>query len=231
MIINNLKNILWISVLSAVLLSGISCDSILPDEFDDSKKYNPSQSDVQACTILSTSTVDSLGNLTTFFQPFQIRSLTDIVDTASVSGLTENQIILSRFNQMADSVSSLSLDAPLLVTYPTTLNDEQRFAYAKITSQQSRDVSIYVSLVYTSSNIDEFIGIQLIRSDTSVVSFSEDMVGETISECSQVINTRIVSTIRARYKLHLDQNVVYLVRFFINNPATIGPFKLLIMSI
>lgn len=224
------KNTFWVMFLSAALLfASISCDSILPDEFDEDKSYSLPEIDGRACNILSKEITDSTGAFIPFSaQLINTKTIASLVDSATSADLTENQIIVSRFNELAGNLESLIRDSLLAISYP--VNQTTSYVILTVSPGEAKDIYLYTSFVFTQSNINESVDIQFIKNDSSLVSFNDDMPTEVVSECSQVVSTKTVPTIKTRKKIHLEEGI-YFVRFNVSSPALVGFLKLVIFSI
>jgi len=241
---HNLKNILLkLSLTIFLLVVFIGCDSFLPDEFDGDKKFNSPDIDTRASNILVQDTSIHIINS---------RPLINIVDSLTVvkleqDSITEDQVILSQFNALVDSLQNTNLlrDSLMFVRFINigangtfsvdTTASSIAYAVLDVTPGQPKDFYLYTSLVYTGTNINEYIGVQLIKADGSAVSSSNDMVMETVTSGTQSIpiagGTQLVPTIKARYHIQVDEGT-YLVRFTKSNVSGFGQFfKILILSI
>jgi hypothetical protein len=202
-----------------IVMIGIGCDSILPEDFK-KKDFTIAEIDGRACTALS-------GTVGTEIIP---RTLASFVDSATLANSTENQIILSHFSVLADSVPQLVQETLMIVDSTGMKNT---YAVLTIPQGQAKDLYIYTSLFYTAENVNEYVTIRLLKSDTSEVAFSNDMTGETVSGGTQTIivqsQERIVPTIRSRDMVHVEPGT-YLVRLAMTNPQTTGKYKIIILS-
>jgi hypothetical protein len=227
--------LLRLSLISVLLMiAALACDSLVPSEFED-QKYTAPDIDSRACTRLSRNLIDSTGQVIDPSASYLVtsRALESLVDSATRATSTDNQIILARFNVLADSLRpTLLRDTLTLVQYPA--DEAVTYAVLDVSSGQSKDIYIYTSLHYNETNFGEYVAIELVRSDTSLVSSSDDMHPETVSSCTQSVSVaggvRVIPTIRARYKIHVEEGV-YLVRFVISRPEAVGSFKIVISSI
>jgi hypothetical protein len=207
-----------------VVVIGIGCDSILPEDFK-KKDYTIAEIDGRACTILlSDTTGKGIASLA-------LASLdTTIVDSATLANSTENQIILAKFSLLIDTLPQLVQESLIVVD---STGQKNSYAVLTIPQGQAKDLYIYTSLFYTAENVNEYVTIRLLKSDTSEVAFSNDMAGEVVSGGTQTImvesQERIVPIIRSRDKVHVEAGV-YLVRLTMSNPQTIGTYKITILS-
>ena len=205
-----------------VVVIGAGCDSILPEDFKE-KDYGIAEIDGRACTSFS----DTIG---TGIVSRSLASFKSMVDSATLANSTENQIILAKFSELADSLPPLVRDA-LMIVEPT--NQKNSYAVLRVLPGESKDLYIYTSLFFTADNINEYVTIRLLKSDTTEVGFSNDMAGEVVSGGTQTVvvqsEERIVPTIRSRDKVHVEEGV-YLVRLSLSTPATIGKYKIIILS-
>ena len=233
----NIISFLSLFLFSTLLLGGFGCDALLPDKFEE-EKYNSPAIDAQASSILSQ---DTTGNI------ISARRMLDIVDSITrerllADSITEDQVIIAQYDALIDSLNNVplirdSLQFVQFLNRDLTQDTIGSVAYAllNVSAGQSKDFYLYTSLIYTQSNINEYISVRLIKRDASAVTFSEDMIMETISSSSQLVpvagGTLLVPTIKARYRIHADEGV-YLVRFTKSNVLAFGRFaKILILSI
>lgn len=218
-----------------VSFTALSCDSLLPDDFDKDKKYNVQEIDDSACSLLSKVITDSTGEIQSSVYIISSKTISSIVDSATQAALaegsiTENQVISSDYDALADSLENYNpfiRDSLMLIEYP--VSQEVAYAVFNVSAVESKDIYIYTSLQFKQNNINENVSVRLIKRDTLTVSYSDDMDTETISACSQSVGTKVVPTIKARYKLRVDEGT-YLVKFKISNPASVGAFKIIILS-
>ena len=217
----------------------IGCDSLTPDEFK-AKNFNAPQVDVTAGSLMGQDTINDAQGNTISYQYYPITTTRFIVDTPVTwtyansdtltgSKTTDNQIIYSKFDSVANSLRSLPSDSLILLRYPANKN----ISYAVLRSSSSKDIHIYTGLQYywtnSASNINDYITIDIIKSDTTLVSTST-LIPPEVAYCSLeniLVNgaTTTIPLINARYTAHLDQGV-YLIRFTLSNPVTISnPLK------
>ena len=223
-----LKNInIWSSALVGLfLLLAMGCDSLLPEKLQE-KTYDSPELDLQACYLLSAP--DSLyDSLATEVSARTLLSCLAGADTAW-SHSTDNEIIFATFTRLADSLKVLPGGKLLLVRYPAS----QDTVYATLNVASGQDLTLFTSLKYyyddetVTTNINEYISIEILRQDTTLVKSSNDLQGETLSGCSAEIviaqYVRVVPVIRARYKVNVTEGA-YIVRFILSNPVTIASF-------
>jgi hypothetical protein len=256
-------------LVSTLLFSGIGCDSVMPDEFKD-KNFNAADIDIRAGNLLVGDTLNDSQGLTYSYQSGPLDSSGTPIHPGGGSAVTyrtklpitwsiitsqtlarfatatdtiDNQIIYSKFDNVTNALPLLHTDSLIIVNYPA--NQSVSYAVLNISSGQSKDVYVYTSLLYYSTgsvtNINDYVSVDLIKRDTSLVSSSSAMPTES-AFCSyeKIMYSsapRIVSTIRARYKVHLDQGSVYLVRFTLSSITISNPlsrianqFKVAILS-
>jgi len=219
----NRKNIcaaiLLLLLSSAAGVIGVGCDSVLPAEFK-SKEYAISPVDARAVALLTDSTQKVI----------QSRSLSSLtfVDTTSLATQSENQVVLANYATMIDSLQTLVSDTLLWVKYMP--NRTINYALLKILPGQPKNLNIYTSLFYYSdgatNNFNEYVTVSIVRSDTSVIRLADDMAGETISGSTGTVtvagSNRIVPIIKGRFKVQLDQEGTYLVRFTLSSASAIS---------
>jgi hypothetical protein len=259
-----------VTLMSTLLFSGIGCDSVLPDEFQE-KTFTAAEIDIRAGNLLAQDTLNDSQGLTYSYQigpldssgtpihpgggsavtynnlpvTWSVISSQTLAGYATGTDTADNQIIHSKFNSLAGSLPSLHQDSLIIVNYPAGQNIS--YAVLNISSGQAKDVYIYTSLLYyhnssnNGTNINDYVSVDLVKSDTSIVSSSSAMPSES-AFCSyeKILYSsapRVVSVIRARYKVHLDQGGVYVVRFTLSSPTISNPlsgianqFKIAILS-
>jgi len=231
---NTFASFLKLFLAGVMFFAGLGCNSILPDEFK-AKNFNAADVDVLAGNLLTRDTINDAQGNTISYQYYPITSTRFITlpvtwtyaksDTLTGNTTTDNQIIYSKFDSVANALKSLPSDSLILVKYPTN----KSISYAVLQASSSKDIHIYTSLQYywtaAASNINEYITIDIIKSDTTLVSAST-VIPPEVAYCSlENILANGASTtipiINARYTAHLDQGV-YLIRFTLNNPVTIS---------
>jgi hypothetical protein len=162
---------------------------------------------------------------------YEVNALTlqSLVDTNWIDS-SDNQIILSKFDELSDTLSSLVSDTLMFIRYP----EGENISYAVLKVSPAKNIALYTSLKYyyddssRTTNINEYVTIELIKRDTTTANSSVDMLPESLTGCTDEViiaqNERIVPTIRARYIFHLEEGV-YLVRFVLSNWLNIASFK------
>jgi hypothetical protein len=231
---NTFASFLKLFLAGVMLFAGIGCDSLLPDEYK-AKNFNAADVDVLAGNLLTRDTVnDAQGNTisyqyypitTTRFRILPVTWAFANSDTLTGNTTSDNQIIYSKFDSVTNALESLPSDSLILVKYPAN----KSISYAVLQASSSKDIHIYTSLQYywtsTASNINEYVTVDLIKSDTTLVSASRVVPPED-ANCSleNILNNGASQTLRvinARYTVHLDQGV-YLIRFTLSNPVAIS---------
>jgi hypothetical protein len=254
--------LLKLFLVGTLLVVSVGCDSILSDEFEAKEFRDTPAIDARACqNLLIEDTLlvaDSLTHRAAYVTParFNIvnsRNLSSLVDSITGARLdsetiSEKQVIYSNFTALTDSLNPVLRDSLMLVTYPD--GRYTTYAVLKVLPGQSKDYYIYTSLNYYdegasgSNNIHEYVDVRLIRSDTTIVDYTEDMTLETATASVQTIEipggTKLVPTITGRRKVHVEEGVTYFVRFIISNPDALSSirtadglkfFKVLILSL
>ncbi|MBN1397333.1 MAG: hypothetical protein JXA06_04800 [Bacteroidetes bacterium] len=224
---------------ACVLLTQTGCDSLLPSEYK-AQEYTASSTEMAVYPYLAQNHLDSLGNIidSANCHIARMRSLSGLVDSTTLANNTDNQLIVSRFNQLADSLDTLVRDSLLVISNP----EDAKIGYStfSVTAGQSKEIYIYISLHLTggssttSNNINEYVVAELIRSDSSVVSSTNEMENVLVSSASQTVlvssNSIIVPLINARYHVRVEEGLYYM-RFTLSNSSAIGPFKVYIRSL
>ena len=167
-----------------------------------------------------------------------LQTLTRLVDSTTRANSTDNQIINSQFNLVIDSLKPLSYDSLLFLHYP----DSQKISYAKISSDRTKDIYVYVSLFYNETNVSQYVDMEFIKSDTTLAASFVDMKEETASSATDpAIYARsqmVVPIIRLRYRVTLSAGD-YVVRFIVSDPLLLrsadsggsSQFKIFISSL
>lgn len=236
---NTFASFFKIFLVSVLLFTGIGCDTILPDEFK-AKNFNTPEIDILAGNLLAQDTINDAQGNTISYQYYPITTTRFIVDTPvtwtyansdTLTGnlTTDNQIIYSKFDSVANTLESLPSDSLILVKYPTN----KIISYAVLNASSSKDIHVYTSLQYywttSASNINEYVTVDIIKSDTTLVSVST-VIPPEVAYCSLeniLVNeaSTTIPIINARYTAHLDQGV-YFIRFTLSNPVAISnPLK------
>jgi hypothetical protein len=236
----NLIIFLKLFLAGCIVFGSIGCDNLLSEKFKD-KEYEIADIDNTAAQWLAKDIIKDADGITIGYNnnygvSIKAKTLQSMVDTATWGNfdrgsLTEYQVYSQKFNNLADSLQSqkLILDT-LIIINPT----DQKVTYARldITGGETKNIYLYTSLRYTSSNVNEYVSVELINSSATSVSSSAAMPIEAVAGSTQIITVeqskRIVPIIRARYKYQLE-NGIYLVRFTTSNP-TVGQFKITILS-
>jgi len=199
------------------LLFSTGCDSILPDEFQE-QQYSSSAIDAKAGSLLERDTT-GLSIDSSSFYVVNSRTLEGVLDSSTLvnvhnGSITENEAVISNFDAVIDSLNETPLlrDSLNLIQIDTVGN----IAYAafSVKAGEPKAIYIYTSLIYTQSNFNEHVTVELLKKDGSAVSYSEDMPMEVVSASTQAVpgGTNLIPTIKARYHLNVEEGN-YLVRF------------------
>lgn len=245
---------LLIAGLLAYIAAG--CSDLVPSKYKQ-QHYTAESTDLKAAQLLSRNVVDSVGRIIPSASYLvDARALASVVnaslqDSLEAIGLrigdqvaAEDEVVPLVFSSVVDSLSDLLLirDSLMTVRYPS--GERISYALLNVSAADAKNIYLYESLqynqdtttqhLYNQNNLNEYVTIQILRSDGSKVSSSEEMSGTVITSSSQLVPMPgvefVMPTIRARYTLHLDEGT-YLVRFVISSPATMNLFKVLILSI
>jgi hypothetical protein len=243
-------SLLKLFLAAALLFVGIGCDSLLPEKFKE-KDFNAADIDARASDWLTRDTLNDPQGVTVAYEyasvardTFRVvpvcwttinsRSLASFADSATRANSTDNQIISSTFDVLVDSLEPLLLDTMILVHYPDNLPGypaDQRATYALLRVDQAKDICLYTSLFFywddqtNLTDVNEYVTIDIVKRDTSLVSVSSALSPEGTSTSIQTILVnqalQYVRTINGRFKAHLDIGD-YLVRFKLSNPTSIN---------
>jgi uncharacterized protein YcfL len=238
-------------LVSISLCAVIGCDSVLPEKFKE-KNINPQDIDLRAGRLLASDTVNTAQGITVGYQYgsvldsagvpkqdssgnpiYRVLPVTwSVVSSRTLGSFTtlpsgtDNQFINSNFGLLTDSLPSLNSDSLISISYSET----QTTSYAVLKASQAENIYIYTGLYYylgaSTSNTNDYVSVDLVNKDTSVVGTSSSIPQESSYGSTETIlnaqNTTVVSVIRARYTFHVDQGGVYLVRFTLSNPKEIS---------
>jgi hypothetical protein len=207
---------------------------MLPDEYK-AKNFNAADVDASAGKLLTRDTINDTQGNTISYQYYPITTTRFITlpvtwayahsDTLTGNTTTDNQMIYSNFNSVTNTLYPLPTDSLILVTYPAN----KSISYAVLQAGSAKDIHIYTSFQYywtsSASNINEYITIDIIKSDTTLVS-SSTVIPSEVAYCSSeniLVNgaSKTIPVINARYTAHVDQGV-YLIRFTLSNPVAIS---------
>lgn len=169
---------------------------------------------------------DTVGKvIPTTWSTVNSKVLQNIVGSVSES---DNQIISTHFNMLADSLANLNMDSLLLVKYA----DTAKATYAVLKATKAEDIYIYTCLDYyykasnNTSNLSDYVSVDLIKQDTSLVGSSSAVSPEgSYSSIEKILvsgTTKIVSVTGAKYTFHLDKSGTYIIRFTLSSPTEIS---------
>ena len=252
---NSYIRYIFLFLVSALFFACLGCDNLLPTDFK-AKNFTASDIDSKAGNLLTSDTLNDTQGFTASYQyvpldgsgqPINLANSTPpaavtfrylpvawsivrsqtLTSFATSTDTTDNRIIRSQFNLLTSILPELHQDSLIVINY------SDKVSYAVLKSAQVKDVYLYTSLLYYynaangTSNINDYVTVDLVKSDTSVVSPSSLISAESAYNSSERIlsvnNTvKIVPAISARYTIHLDQGSVYLVRFTLTNPSQIS---------
>jgi hypothetical protein len=238
---NTFASFLKLFLAGVMLFAGLGCNSMTPAEYK-AKNFNASDVDVLAGKLLTRDTINDTQGNTISYQYYPVTTTRFITlpitwtfansDTLTGNKTTDNQMIYSKFDSVTRALESLPSDSLILIRYPAN----KSISYAVLQASSSKDIHIYTSLQYyginatnSITNINEYITIDIIKSDTTLVGTSTVIPSE-VAYCSSenILNngaSKTIPVINARYTAHLDQGV-YLMRFTLSNPVTISnPLK------
>jgi len=222
----------------ALLLIGSGCDKMLPDEYK-AQNFSASPGDTLAGRLLTRDTINDAQGNTISYQYYPITSTrfkilpvawaysssSGLSSYATGSDTADNKIIISKFSTIAAGLNALPFDSLVLVNYPAG----QAVSYAVLKIGTAEDIHIYTSLQYywtsSATNINEYVTVDLVKSDTTLVSGSR-VISPQDANCALenvLVNgaSSIVRVINARLTAHVDPGT-YLVRFTLSNPAAIS---------
>jgi hypothetical protein len=216
------------------------CDSLTPEDFK-AKNYTPPSIDVRASDILSRTVIDSLGRtigaacyvVTTRAMWIRSQPRKSLVDSTTRANNTDNQIILSKYDALIDSLSPTPVLRDTITGVQIDTTNNTAYARFNVVAGEPNNIYIYTSFRFNEANVDHYVTVQLVRSDTSLVSYDDIMTQEASYARTVAVTTaggdKVVSTIRSRSKFLVDTGN-YLVRFTMSDARAIKSFKLLILS-
>jgi hypothetical protein len=237
---------IFLFLVSALFFACIGCDSLLPTDFK-AKNFTPSDIDARAGHLLTSDTLNDPQGFTVSYQYVAVDSFGAAIGlntpkstvgyrslpvTWSIvlldTNIINNTIIHSSFDSLTTVYPTLHEDSLIVVTYPKNMS----VCYAVLKSDQAKDMYLYTSLLYYyynrdgSSNFSDYVTVELVKRDTTVISPSPMISVESEYGMTEKIQTQTniqaVPVINACYPIHLDQGSVYLVRFTLSNPKEIS---------
>jgi len=242
---NKRSYILWVFLASALSVAYLGCDKLVPAKFK-AQNYNASNVDQRAGALMTADTINDAQGNTIYYQyipgppvvnPIPVSwtlihawTLNSFNDSSS---LTDNQVINTKFSMLTDSLPSLIADTLILVRYPgdtaKAANDTVSVCYAMLQAAQTEDIYLYTSLEYyagTASNVADYVSVDLLREDTSLVSSSTSISSASTYASTETLlgssnAQEVVPVLAARYAFHLDAGT-YIVRFTLSNPVEIS---------
>jgi hypothetical protein len=236
---NTFATVLRLFLVGMLFIACMGCDSILSDEFK-AKNFTATDVDVSASNLLSRDTINDAQGNTISYQYYPITSTrfrildstkwmyanaSALTSFATQSDTTDSKIIYAHFDAIVGALNSIPSDSLVIVKYPAG----QAVSYAVLRASTSKDVHIYTSLQYywtnTASNINDYVTVEIIKRDTTLVSGSR-VISPEDANCSLeniLVNgaSTTLRTINARLTAHVDQGV-YLIRFTLSNPVSIS---------
>jgi len=241
---------LWLFLACAVSIAYLGCDKLVPTKFK-AQNYNAPSVDQRAGILMTADTINDAQGNTTYYQYVPGPPVTHdsvrwtlvfartLGSFSTSSNATDNQIINTMFTTLTDSLPSLASDTLIMVRYPgdtaKAANDTISVCYATLKTSQPEDIYLYTSLEYyyvnAVSNVADYVSVDFIKEDTSLVSSSTAIPSASTYASTETIlgasnNQEVVPVLAARFAFHLDAGA-YMVRFTLSNPAEISnPQKL-----
>ncbi len=249
-----------INIISIIILLislnfiGNTCKSILPDEFDE-KSFDISEYDQNVCELLSQALYDTNTAgivIDSNFVQVNLSSFKNIVDSATLTNYTHNQIIVNNFTQLLTNLEPLELQNLMVMQRDISVLPVDNVAdtcYTKlsISSGTSGELIFFTSwnflkcdtlysddlVGFTENNYQDYIELDIINSDSSYVSMLSGRSLESISGCVQPVplstgDALAWPVIRGRHIYNVAEGD-YIVRSIISS-TDIYAFKLLIMA-
>jgi hypothetical protein len=222
----------WKLVLASLFLLTVivGCDSLLPEKLQE-KEYEAAELDQNACYWLSLpdTLYDSLADRV---QARTLQSCLAGTDTMWLDS-ADNKIIYANFDHLTDSLKTLERNSLLLIGYPA--DQDTVYTVLNVTAGQAASTNLYLSLEYYydtenetyTTNVNEYVTVELLKQDSTRVSSAIDLQGETLSGCSKEViiaqYARIIPIVKERYKFQLAEGA-YIVRYILTNPVNIAAF-------
>ncbi|NOG44593.1 MAG: hypothetical protein HND50_05145 [Calditrichaeota bacterium] len=205
----------------------ISCDSIIPDEYDSDKTFKINAVDQMACDILSL----PLDSMDVMSVERNTVSLSSLVDSATFASMSEGEIIASRYDDILAGTMSINSDSLVQISIPTG----ESVSYASINT--SSDLVAFIThdneeYVEGLSNEDVYIVMDIVNRDSTYQKKNSDMEIPSIACFTTYdLSTRsepvVTSAIKARYAFSA-QSGDYLVRFRVSEPENLSTFRVLL---
>ncbi len=247
---------LLLLILGIFVYFAAGCSDLVPSKYKQ-QHYTAESTDLNASDLLSRNVVDSVGRIIPSASYLvNTRTLASVVDTVLQDSLeaiglrigdqvaAEDEVLPLVFNTVVDSLSDLPLMRDSLMTIRYASGERVSYALLNVSGSDGKVIYMYESLqynqdttsqhLYNQNNLNEYVAIQVLRSDGSKVNSSQEMAGSVVTSSSDLVPMPgvelVMPTIRARYTLHLGEGE-YLVRFIVSSPETMNLFKVLILSI
>ena len=206
------------AVVALVLLALVSCEKMLPEAFrkEDSEHISLSSLDEKACGWL-------------------IRETGVFADSVAIADLEEPAD--SVWASMVDSLIGVLLDTmdvdTCLIMENPALEDTVYAVFVQVPGSPPETV-FYISWELNSDNADGYAMITLFDRAGEVVRFlSMAMDLATIAGCTETVTWGgqdvALPKIRSRWMYSLPEGM-YLVRLILSEPATIGTFRMVVLS-
>lgn len=214
----------------AVLLAGLACDDQLPSAFKKDNGAVMSEMDARACHYLSRplSVADTIvvGNDTTY----STRNL-HLAVSAIPLNLPLSQAWVNASDSLVEALFQVLIpDTTLLIT--NAAGSDTVFA-RYLNPSPGKPSYFFISWDLNEQNYDAYIEMELLQRDGNRVRLQSNQIDlATIAGCTQTaeIDGQPVALpkIRARLVYQLTE-AQYLVRFYVSEPGTVGPFRLVIL--
>jgi len=220
----------YLIIISINIIILWSCENILPSDFQKDKDYDISNIDDKACSLLSKelsktdtliSGADTTFSTTNYYLPITVAYLNQSIQESWINAPD------TLINTLYDT---LLRDTILLVKNPA-VSDTGYVLYDQLA--QKTNTNFYISWDLNEDNVDAYINIEIFAQNGENNKYiSTGIKLESVAGCTQTIETGGVEQtfpkIRARYVYKLPTGL-YLVRFYISEPNTVGNFRVVIL--
>jgi len=252
-ILNEIRPYVALALVAAALLVG--CKEFLPEDLQE-EEFAVSTLDERACEyltrplILSDTTYNDQGEVVSVTFDTLYMAITSTyndlaaeLDSLIIVGADTNVFRIGAiFDSLSNQLDTLVMDTTLSVSYPAGEDTSYTFYYHPTPQGGvTDDVFFFVSWRFVIApaldNTDDFVAIDLIRRDGTLVSEkAEPWPPEAVAGCSELVTIvpsgeEIIPKVRTRVVFELDE-APYLVRFAISetNPGEIGSFRIAILQ-
>jgi len=207
----------------------VSCADQFSSSFDDSKDYNISKIDADACmklsrTLAAIDTIVALGDTSYVANDFILARAGYHDTTLDAAWINAHDTLISSiydtvYSDTINVVNNYLAKPKFYALYQTGINSKPEKLF-------------YLSWDLASENVDSYFSIDIFDKFGSTVKLeSDDIKIETVAGCTEVVTIgnedQAIPKIRARLKYNLADGL-YLIRFTNNSPKSVINFRVVV---